>query len=204
MSHPTDRESGGSEEHRTAIVVRDKRNTGPAHRPRRPAGDPGAGPVESPPPPADQSPPARLAAELAERTEDLLRVKAEYDNYRKRVKRDRLAIREIAVANVLRGLLPVLDAVDGARELGELTGGFEAVTRTLEAQLAALGLRSFGEVGDSFDPTVHEAVAHSTSGGVGFAVCSAVLRPGYRIGEQLLRPAEVVVESRGGEDVKRG
>lgn len=143
------------------------------------------------PPAADEA--AQLRAELAERTADLQRVKAEYDNYRKRVRRDRLALREIAVANVLRALLPVLDAVDRARELGQVHGGFQQVTEELEAELAALGLRSFGEVGEPFDPTRHEALCHAYSPEVDRTTCSEILAPGYQVGGCLLRPAQVAV-----------
>src|SRR6516165_6585092 len=73
-----------------------------------------------------------LAARLAERTADLQRVSAEYANYRKRVDRDRLVIREQALANVLFSLLPVLDDIGRAREHGELVGGFEKVAQSLE------------------------------------------------------------------------
>ena len=70
-----------------------------------------------------------LAAQLAERTADLQRVQAEYANYRKRVERDRLAVREQALANVLSSLLPVLDDIGRAREHGELTGGVQVGRR---------------------------------------------------------------------------
>lgn len=134
-----------------------------------------------------------VAAALGERTRDLQRLKAEYDNYRGRVHRDRLAVREIAVANVLARLLPVLDAVAEAGRNGELTGGFLRVARQLEDELAALGLAAFGAPGEPFDPRVHEAVAYRVSDGVERPVCAEVVRPGYRVGGQLLRPADVVV-----------
>ncbi|MFG3116262.1 nucleotide exchange factor GrpE [Streptomyces sp. NPDC048197] len=135
-------------------------------------------------------------AELQERTADLQRLKAEYDNYRKRVHRDRLAVGEIAVVNVLDRLLPVLDAVEEAAGQGEVTGGFGRVARALVAELTALGLISFGSVGDAFDPEIHEAVtftAMSRPESPSGAVCTAVLRQGYRVGEHLLRPAQVSV-----------
>ncbi|MBC9728939.1 nucleotide exchange factor GrpE [Streptomyces sp. TRM68367] len=135
----------------------------------------------------------RLREELAERTADLQRVKAEYDNYRKRVRRDRLAVREIAVANVLRALLPVLDALDRAREHEQLTPGLKDIADTLESQAGALGLVSFGEVGDPFDPARHEALTHHVSDTAGELRCTRVLRPGYRLGGHLLRPAVVEV-----------
>lgn len=125
--------------------------------------------------------------------EDLRRLRAEYDNYRHRVRRDRLAVREIAVSNVLTRLLPVLDALDRARAAGEVVDGFGAVARLLEDELASLGLESFGEPGDAFDPLFHLAVAHTGSATVAGPVCVEIVRPGYRVGGQLLRPAEVVV-----------
>lgn len=136
---------------------------------------------------------ADLERLLQERTADLQRVKAEYDNYRKRVRRDRLAVRQIAVANVLTALLPVLDAVDRAREHEPETPGLREITDTLEAQAGALGLVGFGEVGDEFDPTRHEALTHHVREDADRLVCTAVLRPGYRLGDQLLRPARVAV-----------
>lgn len=141
-------------------------------------------------------PAATPEARLAECTADLQRLKAEYDNYRKRVRRDRLAVREIAVANVLTALLPVLDAIDRAREYDEADDGLRAVADLLETQLAGLGLQSVGAQGELFDPTRHEALAHQPSGEVSEIdqpVCTAVLRPGYRVGQHLLRPAQVVV-----------
>ena len=134
-----------------------------------------------------------LRARLRERTADLQRIQAEYGNYRRRVRRDRLAVGEIAVANVLAGLLPVLDAIDQARRQGEVTGGFQRVADVLEAELATLGLESFGAVGDPFDPTLHEAVSYTRTDRVERPTCTAILRPGYRVGDRLLRPAAAEV-----------
>ncbi|MGW7253774.1 nucleotide exchange factor GrpE [Streptomyces sp. NPDC054834] len=136
---------------------------------------------------------AELERLLQERTADLQRIKAEYDNYRKRVRRDRLAVRQIAVANVLTGMLPVLDAVDRAVAHEPLTPGLKDIADTLESQAGALGLVAFGEVGDEFDPTRHEALTHHVREDADRLVCTAVLRPGYRLGDQLLRPAHVEV-----------
>ncbi|MEU6665334.1 nucleotide exchange factor GrpE [Streptomyces sp. NPDC046727] len=130
---------------------------------------------------------------LAERTADLQRVKAEYDNYRMRVRRDRLAVREIAVSNVLAALLPVLDAVDRAYAHEPLTPGLRDIGDTLRTQLGSLGLRDFGEEGDPFDPVCHEAVVHRAAPGAERLVCAEILRPGYRVGDRLLRPACVAV-----------
>ncbi|MFE9645480.1 nucleotide exchange factor GrpE [Streptomyces sp. NPDC006365] len=134
---------------------------------------------------------------LEERTADLQRVKAEYDNYRKRVRRDRMAIRQIAAANVLRALLPVLDAVDRTRKYEPLTPGLKDIAETLETQLGSLGLVSFGEEGDPFDPVRHEAARHHVSPGADSLTCTEILRPGYRVGDRLLRPAFVEVTGPG-------
>jgi len=140
----------------------------------------------------------RLADELAERTADLQRVTAEYANYRKRVERDRVAVREQALANVLAGLLPVLDDIGRAREHGELVGGFKSVAESLEAVVAKLGLDSFGEAGEPFDPKVHEALLHSYADDVTEPTCVQILQPGYRVGDRILRPARVAVAEPGG------
>jgi molecular chaperone GrpE len=140
------------------------------------------------------------ALALAERTADLQRLQAEYANYRKRVERDRVAVREQALANVLGELLPVLDDIGRAREHGELTGGFKSVAESLEAAVAKLGLTSYGEDGDPFDPNLHEALMHSYSPDVTEPTCVRVLQPGYKIGDRTLRPARVAVAEPGGDD----
>ncbi len=136
---------------------------------------------------------ADLAAQLTERTADLQRLQAEYANYRKRVDRDRAAVREQAVAGSLAGLLPVLDAIDQAREHGELSGGFKSVADSLQAALGRLGLVTYGEKGDPFDPKIHEALTHSYSSDVAEDTCVEILQPGYKVGERILRPARVAV-----------
>ncbi|MFE5033326.1 nucleotide exchange factor GrpE [Streptomyces sp. NPDC056683] len=130
---------------------------------------------------------------VQERTADLQRVEAEYDNYRKRVRRDRLAVREIAAANVVRALLPVLDASDRACANEPLTPGLRDIADRLKEQLGSLGVTSFGEGGDSFDPACHDALTHRVAPEADGFVCSAVLRSGYRLGENLLRPATAEV-----------
>lgn len=130
---------------------------------------------------------------LAERTADLQRLQAEYANYRKRAERDRLAAGEIAIARVLADFLPVLDNLDRARAHEDLTGGLKAVSDQLDDVFAKLGLQPFGEVGDPFDPEIHEAVMHDVSDEVTVPTCTTVMRPGYRHGERLLRPAMVGV-----------
>lgn len=130
---------------------------------------------------------------LAERTADLQRLQAEYTNYRRRVERDRIAVREQAVAGALSELLPVLDDIGRARDHGELTGGFAKVAESLEAAVTKLGLSPFGQKGDPFDPTIHEALMHSYSPEVSEPTAIEVLQSGYRMGDRVLRPARVAV-----------
>ncbi|GAA2539239.1 MULTISPECIES: nucleotide exchange factor GrpE [Streptomyces] len=130
---------------------------------------------------------------LGERTADLQRLQAEFQNYRRRVERDRVAVKEIAVANLLTELLPVLDDIGRAREHGELVGGFKSVAESLETTVAKMGLQQFGKEGEPFDPTIHEALMHSYAPDVTETTCVAILQPGYRIGERTIRPARVAV-----------
>lgn len=188
-------------------VVRDRRRidptTGalrkPAPRPAPagPGGEPGpagAGPGPGGEPgPAEGGRVAGLEAALAERTADLQRLQAEFLNYKRRVERDRTAVREAAVANVLTNLLPVLDDVGRARAHGELEGAFRSVAEALEATVEKLGLQRFGEPGDPFDPNQHEALLHSFDPQVAGPTCVQVLQPGYRFGERVVRPARVAV-----------
>lgn len=166
------------------------------------AGEPADGPavVDAPAQPVDGAKAAPLGAELAalrtdleERTRDLQRVSAEYANYRKRVERDRALVGEQATGAVLTALLPILDDLDRAREHGDLVGPFGTVAEQLTTALGKFGLTPFGEQGDPFDPTRHEAVAHQTSAEVTEPTCVQVMRRGYQLGERLLRPAMVAV-----------
>jgi molecular chaperone GrpE len=134
-----------------------------------------------------------LRSELDERLRDLQRVTAEYANYRRRVERDRGAVVEQATGLVITALLPILDDLDRAREHDDLVGLSAAMAEQLNAALAKFGLTGFGEVGDGFDPTRHEAVAHQTSADVTVPTCVGVMRRGYQLGERLLRPALVAV-----------
>jgi len=143
---------------------------------------------------------AELSARLAERTADLQRLQAEYANYRKRVERDRLAVREQALANVLTELLPVLDDIGRAREHGELSGGFKSVAESLESAAIKLGLTSYGEDGEPFDPKLHEALMHSYSPDVTETTCVQILQPGYKVGDRILRAARVAVAEPGEPD----
>ena len=146
-----------------------------------------------PAPPTAAAPDSKLQTALAERTADLQRLQAEYANYRKRVDRDRVTVREHAVAATLSEFLPVLDAIGQAREHGELSGGFKSVADSLQAAVGKLGLVSYGQRGDVFDPKIHEALTHTYSPDVTEDTCVEIFQPGYKVGERILRPARVAV-----------
>ena len=134
---------------------------------------------------------------VAELTADMQRIQAEYANYRKRVDRDREVMRSAVVASTLAELLPMLDDIGRAREHDELEGAFKSVGEALEATVVRLGLEPFGEVGEPFDPTVHEALTHTHSDDVDQPTCVAIYQPGYRFAGRVVRPARVGVADPG-------
>lgn len=175
------------------VVIRDKRRIDPATGAAR---EPAAGPTREEGGAGARSAtgaPAQDDARVAELIGDLQRLKAEYDNYRRRVERDRALAGELAVAGVFAALLPILDDIDRARAHGDLTGAFGAVGEALAAVTAKLGLEPFGNPGEPFDPTVHEALLHSVSPEVSEPTAVEVLRPGYRYAGRVLRAAQVAV-----------
>jgi molecular chaperone GrpE len=132
--------------------------------------------------------------EAAERTADLQRLQAEFLNYKRRVERDRDLVRENAVFAVLSPMLEVLDSIDRARDAGELEGGFKGVADQLERIVSGLGLSKYGAPGDPFDPTHHEALSHvGTDPDVDVVTCKHIAKAGYRIGDRVVRAAQVLV-----------
>jgi molecular chaperone GrpE len=155
------------------------------------AADPSPGSPETP----DEGPVEPTVEEqLAERTADLQRLQAEYVNYRKRVERDRAISRTMGEASVLRSLLTVLDDIGRAEEHGELEGGFKAVADALHQALKSHRLEAFGQPGDVFDPRLHEALFHAgESPDVKETTIQSVVRTGYRVGDDVIRHAQVGV-----------
>ena len=178
------------------VTVTDKRRIDPETGEIRPPTR-GAEEHEQATGPAPSGPAPEAAGDTSEEVTELKstlqRVKAEYDNYRKRSLRDQQLTAERTKAAVVMQLLPVLDDLDRAREHGDLVGPFASVAESLTAVTGKLGLTAFGEKGDPFDPNRHEAVAHQTSADVTEPTCVEVMRRGYTLGERLLRPALVAV-----------
>ncbi|MGY1916796.1 nucleotide exchange factor GrpE [Blastococcus sp. SYSU DS0973] len=207
--------SSGDEQPR--VVIRDKRRIDPTTGAvRTPAGEqpagvrsgtdlPGEQMSEHETPVAEQAPPQEptapqqiadgedLARQLAERTEDLQRVTAEYANYRRRIDRDRTLAVDQAAERFATQLFPIVDDIERARDHGDLTGAFKLVADRILGLLDGLGVEAFGAAGDEFDPSLHEAVMHDTSAEVSVPTATTVLRRGYRRGDRVLRTAMVAV-----------
>ncbi len=150
---------------------------------------------------ADASPliASYLEQALSERTADLQRLQAEYLNYKRRVERDRELVRENATYAALAPIVDVLDTIDRARDSAESLGteldeGFSAVAEQLERVVSKAGLVKYGEPGDAFDPRFHEALSHiGEDPEVEVTTCKVVAKAGYRIGERVVRAAQVLV-----------
>jgi molecular chaperone GrpE len=134
-----------------------------------------------------------VTQQLAERTEDLQRITAEYANYRRRVDRDRSLVVDQAAERFAMQLFPIVDDIERARDHGDLTGAFKLVADRILGLLDGLGVAAFGAAGDVFDPALHEAVIHDTSADVDVPTATTVLRQGYRRGDRVLRTAMVAV-----------
>jgi len=135
---------------------------------------------------------ASASDELSELKSTLQRVKAEYDNYRKRTLRDQQLAAERTKVAVVTQLLPVLDDLDRARSHGDLESGpLKSVADKLATAFEGLGLSGFGDEGDEFDPVLHEAVQHEGEGT--HPIVGSVMRRGYKVGDQVVRHALVGV-----------
>ncbi|MBD2761636.1 nucleotide exchange factor GrpE [Kocuria sp. cx-116] len=146
---------------------------------------------------ADDAAPAGDAAaqKLAdERLEDLRRLQAEFVNYKNRTAREKEQLRDFVSADMITALLPVIDDIDAGRKVGDITDGpFAAIATKFEETLTRQGLKRLGEVGEVFDPTIHEAVMQQPTDQVEPDHVSLVLRSGFKIGDRVVRAAQVAV-----------
>lgn len=132
-----------------------------------------------------------LEEQLAERTDDLQRVTAEYANFRRRTAREREALIAHAKTSVVTDFLPVMDDLDLAAKHGDLQGPLKAVHDKLTGAFSKLGVTRFADPGDAFNPEIHEAVQDISSGDN--KVIGTVLRPGFMLGDKLVRTAMVII-----------
>jgi molecular chaperone GrpE len=159
---------------------------------------PGTRPVD----PSDQL--AKAQREAAEHLDDLKRLKAEFENYRKRVVREQTTLVERASEQLVERLLPVLDNFELALIASDRTKDYEALVRGVEivfGELADLlhkeGLQKIEAQGKTFDPTLHEAVLEVGDGPAdGEPVVAEVVRNGYTLKGKVVRPAMVKVVRR--------
>ena len=149
---------------------------------------------------ADQSTEAKAADEAAAAEEnpyleDLRRLTAEYANYRKRTEANAQLEKQRAVAAAVTPLLTVLDDLDRAEQHGDLVEGsaFFTIAQKLRGTMERLGVESYGEKGEPFDPQLHEAIAQVPVPGTEQQTVLDVIERGYRVGDVELRPAKVAV-----------
>jgi molecular chaperone GrpE len=164
------------------------------------AAEEGAGSARSGVPEAEEL--AAVAAERDEYLDHLRRLKAEFENYRKRVQRDHESLRLRAAETVVESLLPVMDNMSRALEAGErheegqILAGLELVAGQLSGTLEGHGLEQVPvEPGVLFDPTLHEAIMTQASEDYSEGTVLQVLERGYLLHGRLLRPAKVIVAS---------
>ncbi len=139
-----------------------------------------------------------LRKQLEEKNDQLLRMAAEYDNFRKRSQREKEALYTDCKASVINELLPVADNFD--RIFANPDGTFEDYKKGVEMTFKqfsdvfkSLGIESFGEVGEEFDPNFHNAVMHTEDDSVGENTITTVIVKGYKLGDKIIRPAMVAV-----------
>jgi molecular chaperone GrpE len=141
-----------------------------------------------------------LKAEIARLKDQLLRTLADFDNFRKRTRREIADAERVAREDLLRELLPVFDNLerasqhaDAATDIQSLADGIQLVMRQFLDTLAKLGVERVVTVGQPFDPAVHEAVQQVESADLPPGCVAQELLAGYHVGDRLIRPAMVVV-----------
>ena len=133
--------------------------------------------------------------EAAEYLDALKRERADFINFRNRISKEREQFKQAGVEDAFKALLPVLDDMDRIREHGKMDDSLKAVSKQMDKALSKLGIEKFGEPGEAFDPSLHEAVLHNPKQGAESDSIEAVVEAGYKIGGKVLRAARVVVSS---------
>ena len=146
---------------------------------------------------ADDSltPLGKAKKEAADYLEALQRERAEFVNYRNRAQREQERFRQHGIIDVLTALLPALDDIDRIREHSEMDDSFKAVAAKIDKAFEKFGVEKFGEKGEEFDPTKHEAILHKPDAEAEKETVDTVVEAGYRIGDRVIRAARVVVAS---------
>jgi len=147
---------------------------------------------------ADNSAVEKLEQELKSKTDAYLRLAAEYENYRKRSTADKAHIYADATANAIKEILPIGDSLDMAAKSvenapEEYRKGFELMCSQFKTSLEKLGVETFGETGDTFDPKLHNAVMKVEDESLGENTVAQVFQKGYKKGDKIIRHAMVQV-----------
>ena len=133
--------------------------------------------------------------EAAEYLEALQRERAEFINFRNRSQKEQERFRQHGIIDVLTALLPALDDIDRIREHSEMDESFQAVSTKIDKAFEKFGVEKFGEKGEDFDPTRHDAILHKPDSQAEKETVDTVVEAGYRIGDRVIRAARVVVAS---------
>ena len=133
--------------------------------------------------------------EAAEYLEALQRERAEFINFRNRSQKEQERFRQHGIIDVLTALLPALDDIDRIREHSEMDESFKAVSAKIDKAFEKFGVEKFGEKGEDFDPTKHDAILHKPDPQAEKETVNTVVEAGYRIGDRVIRAARVVVAS---------
>ncbi|MCI1219685.1 MAG: nucleotide exchange factor GrpE [Bifidobacterium sp.] len=141
------------------------------------------------------TPLGKAKQEAAEYLDALQRERAEFVNFRNRSKKEQDRFREHGIIDVLTALLPALDDIDRIKAHSDIDESFNAVATKVDKAFERFGVEKFGEVGEAFDPTKHEAILHKPDENATTETVDTVVEAGYRIGDRVIRAARVVVAS---------
>ncbi len=146
---------------------------------------------------AEVSAEEQLTAELNETKDSLLRLAAEYDNFKKRSDREKEQLTAFVKAEMMKKMLPVVDNIAFAEKSDvsspDYAKGLEMIVKQLKETLSKIGLEEIEALGKPFDPNLHEAVMHVEDENFGENEVADVLQAGYKIGDTVIRPSMVKV-----------